>query len=172
MIFWNLPLKRKTGKENQRLKQTYRFDITPQSHLRVNQGDSIFFRIPRDQLHPPGLKRLLRLERSNKYADDLRTLARINKFTVPPQGAFFKFYFPCPKSWSKKKKRQYHGMAMTSKPDLDNCIKKILDSLCIEDKQVAHFQATKQWVYADQGWIDIEVDNYIFPSVPMVTGLK
>ena len=148
-------------------KKIYRFDLNPQSAIRVNQGDSIFFRIPRDKLHPSGLKRLKRLERSNKYADDLRTLAKINGFTVPIAGATIRFYFPCPKTWTKKKKRQYHGQPMLSKPDLDNCIKKIWDSLCIEDKHVAHVEASKQWVYADKGWIEIEVGDYQFPPVNM-----
>lgn len=145
----------------------YRFDLTPQSAIRVNQSDKIFFRIPRDQLHAPGLKRLLRLERSNKYADDLRMFARINGFSVPVAGAVIRFYFPCPRTWPKKKKRQYHGQPMLSKPDLDNCIKKIWDSLCVDDRHVAHVEASKQWVYADSGWIEIEVKDYEFPPVNM-----
>lgn len=152
--------------------KTYRFPLTPQSAIRVNQGDSIFFRIPRDKLQPSGLKRLKRLERSNKYADDLRALAKGNGFVVPVGGAIIRFYFPCPKSWTKKKKRQYHGQPMLSRPDLDNTIKKIWDSLCLEDKHVAHVEATKQWVYADVGWIDIEVRDYIFPPVPSPDDIK
>lgn len=152
--------------------KTYRFPITPQSAIRVNQGDSIFFRIPRDKLQPSGLKRLLRLEKSNKYADDLRAIALSIQFAVPTSGSVIRFFFPCPKSWSKKKKRQYHGMPMLSKPDLDNCIKKIWDSLCIEDKHIAHVEASKQWVYSDRGWIDIEVREYSFPPVPSPDKLK
>lgn len=146
--------------------KTYRFNVTPQSAIRVNQGDSVFFRIPRDKLRPSGLKRLLRLERSNKYADDLRAIAKSLQFTVPASGAVIRFYFPCPKSWSKKKKLQYHGMPMLARPDLDNILKKIWDSLCIEDKHIAHVEASKQWVYSDVGWIDIEVRDYTFPAVP------
>jgi Holliday junction resolvase RusA-like endonuclease len=149
------------------IAKKYRFDITPQSAIRVNQGDKVFFRIPRNDLRPAGLKRLLRLERSNKYADDLRAIARSIGFTVPPSGAMIRFFFPCPKSWTKKKKRQLHGMPMLAKPDLDNTLKKFWDSLCIEDKHIAHVEASKQWVYADAGWIEVEIRDYVFPPVPL-----
>jgi hypothetical protein len=33
-------------------------NITPQTHVRATQGDSIFFRIPRDKLRPAGLKQV------------------------------------------------------------------------------------------------------------------
>ena len=46
-------------------------NITPQTHVRATQGDSIFFRIPREKLRPAGLSRLLRLEKYNKYKVDL-----------------------------------------------------------------------------------------------------
>ena len=41
-------------------------NITPQTHVRATQGDSIFFRIPREKLRPAGLSRLMRLEKYNQ----------------------------------------------------------------------------------------------------------
>jgi len=33
-------------------------NITPQTHVRATQGDSIFFRIPREKLRPSGLSQI------------------------------------------------------------------------------------------------------------------
>jgi Holliday junction resolvase RusA-like endonuclease len=95
-------------------------NITPQTHVRATQGDSIFFRIPRDKLRPAGLKRLLRLERYNNYKLDLSAEAKRKSFIMPPVGTSITFVIPVPPSWSKKKKKLYHGRFHQSKPDIDN----------------------------------------------------
>ena len=46
-------------------------NITPQTHVRATQGDSVFFRIPREKLRPSGLSRLMRLEKYNQYKIEL-----------------------------------------------------------------------------------------------------
>lgn len=143
----------------------YRLPITPQTNCRATQGDRIFFKIPRNKLRPSGLRRLLRLERYNKYKEDLKAIANSLHFTFPPQGATIRFYIPCPPSWSKKKKAQYHNTLHMARPDLDNCIKAVLDSLFTEDKIIGHLSASKHWVNFDVGWIEIEVTPPIFPSI-------
>ena len=55
-------------------------NITPQTHVRATQGDSVFFRIPREKLRPQGLKRLQRLERYNQYKVDLSAEAKKKNF--------------------------------------------------------------------------------------------
>src|SRR5882762_3956877 len=112
----------------------HRFDITPQTSIRTTQGDRVFFRIPRATLYPEGLKRLLRIERYNAYKADLSALCKQKGFTFPYQGAHIRFYIPCPKSWSQKRKTQYHGKLHTGKPDVDNLTKAVFDSLFSEDK--------------------------------------
>jgi Holliday junction resolvase RusA-like endonuclease len=39
------------------------------------------------------------------------------------------FYMPIPSSWSGKKKERYNGQIHKSKPDIDNLIKGLFDSL-------------------------------------------
>jgi len=140
----------------------YRLEITPQTHVRATQGDSIFFRIPRANLRPAGLKRLLRLERYNQYKQDLSALCKQKGFTFPHQGAHIRFYVPCPKSWSQKRKKAYHMKLHMGKPDVDNMCKAVLDSLFLEDKHVADLRITKFWVDFEDGWIDIEVSTPSF----------
>jgi Holliday junction resolvase RusA-like endonuclease len=135
-------------------------NITPQTHVRATQGDSIFFRIPREKLRPAGLKRLLRLERYNKYKLDLASEAKLKSFVMPPIGASITFVIPVPKSWSNKKKKLYHGRFHQSKPDIDNLQKAFLDSLMKEDKQIAHLEVQKRWVDFEVGWIEITLKDY------------
>ena len=135
-------------------------NITPQTHVRATQGDSIFFRIPREKLRPAGLKRLLRLERYNKYKIDLLAEAKAKQFVLPPVGASITFFIPVPPSWSQKKKTLHHGRFHQSKPDIDNLTKSTLDSLMAEDKQIAHLEVQKRWVDFESGWIEITIKEY------------
>lgn len=135
-------------------------NITPQTHVRATQGDSIFFRIPREKLRPAGLKRLLRLEKYNNYKIELGAEAKRKGFIMPPIGASITFFIPVPPSWSKKKKKLYHGRFHQSKPDIDNLQKSFLDSLMKEDKQIAHLEVQKRWVDFDLGWIEIKLTDY------------
>ena len=135
-------------------------NITPQTHVRATQGDSIFFRIPREKLRPSGLSRLKRLERYNNYKIDLGAEAKSKGFVFPPVGASITFFVPVPPSWSKKKKKLYHGTFHQSKPDLDNLLKALMDSLMAEDKQIAHIELAKRWVDFETGWIEISYKEY------------
>ncbi len=135
-------------------------NITPQTHVRATQGDSIFFRIPREKLRPSGLSRLKRLERYNNYKIELGAEAKSKGFIFPPVGASITFFVPVPPSWSKKKKKLYHGTFHQSKPDLDNLLKALMDSLMAEDKQIAHIELAKRWVDFETGWIEISYKEY------------
>lgn len=135
-------------------------NITPQTHVRATQGDSIFFRIPREKLRPPGLKRLMRLEKYNQYKIDLLAEAKSKRFALPPVGASITFFIPVPPSWSKKKKKMHHGRFHQSKPDIDNLQKALLDSLMKEDKEIAHLEVSKRWVDFDIGWIEVSYKDY------------
>lgn len=135
-------------------------NITPLTHVRTTQGDRVFFRIPRHKLRPSGLKRLLRIEKYNKYKVELSAEAKAKGFKMPHQGASIKFFIPVPKSWSKKKKKQYHQTLHQSRPDLDNYLKALVDSICDEDKYIAHYgELAKYWVDFDRGWIEITIQS-------------
>ena len=140
----------------------YTFLISPQTNVRSTQGDRIYFRIPRDKLRPPGLKRLLRLERYNQYKIDLLTLAKKQRFAHPEQGVHLTFYIPVPKSWRKYRKEEMHMQLHQSKPDWDNLAKAWGDSLMSEDKYIADIRVTKKWVNQETGWIEFTIDD---PSI-------
>jgi Holliday junction resolvase RusA-like endonuclease len=111
---------------------------------------------------------LKRLERYNDYKLSLSALAKQKHFDFPEQGAAITFFIPCPKTWSKKKKKLHHGTLHQSKPDLDNLLKAFTDSLLQEDKIIAHYgELCKVWVNLDYGWIEIREtipsDLYIQP---------
>jgi len=139
-------------------QKTLILNVTPQTHVRATQGDRIFFRIPRERLRPPGLKRLLRLERYNDYKITLLAEAKRIGFSFPASGASITFFIPCPKTWSKKKKRAHHLKLHQSKPDLDNLVKAFTDSLIVEDKYIAHYgELQKRWVDFEIGWISVKI---------------
>jgi Holliday junction resolvase RusA-like endonuclease len=141
-------------------------NITPQTNVRATQGDRVFFRIPRDKLLPGGLKRLKRLERYNDYKLSLLALAKEKGFVISPQGCSFRFYIPMPKTWSKKKRALMHGKLHMQKPDIDNLMKAVFDSMMSEDKGIAHFEAVKFWVDFPAGWIEIATCDPVFPTIP------
>lgn len=143
-----------------RVKNKFTLCVTPQTHVRATQRDSVFFRIPREKLRPEGLKRLLRLEKYNQYKVELLAESRRVRFSLPPEGASVIFFVPVPKSWSKKKKKQYHGKLHQAKPDLSNLLKAFEDAICTEDKYIAHYAGlSKRWVDFETGWIDIVVSE-------------
>ncbi|MCM3452767.1 RusA family crossover junction endodeoxyribonuclease [Heyndrickxia oleronia] len=69
------------------------------------------------------------------------------------------FNMPIPKSWSKKKQNEAYGEYHTKKPDTDNLLKGVFDSLnkiaWQDDNQVAKVIATK--IYAEKSGIEIEI---------------
>lgn len=146
------------------MQKTYKFQITPQTHVRSTQGDRIYFRIPREKLRPAGLARLLRLERYNQYKIDLSALAKQIRFTPPEQGGHLSFYIPVPRTWKKYKKEQYHLQLHQSTPDWDNLAKAFFDSLLHQDKGIADIRVTKKWVNQESGWIEFTSQLPTLPS--------
>lgn len=140
------------------------FNINPQTHVRATQGDSIFFKIPRNKLRPSGLKRLLRLEKYNDYKISISGMAKSKRFVPPEQGGHLIFYIPVPKSWKKSKKEQMHMKLHQTKPDWDNLAKAFFDSILLEDKYVADVRVTKRWTNEENGRIEFIWTTPKFPS--------
>lgn len=145
-------------------KSKFVLQITPQTNVRATQGDRVFFRIPREKLNKPGLKRLMRLERYNQYKVDLLAEAKRQRLDFPDQGAFVKFFIPMPKSWRKFKREAMHFKLHKSRPDIDNLCKGLFDGLFTEDKTIAHFEAAKFWVDFPVGWIEILISEPMFET--------
>lgn len=57
------------------------------------------------------------------------------------------FYLPMSKTWSKKKKDLMFGKKHQQKPDIDNLVKAVLDSIFRggDDAQVSTIHASKYW---------------------------
>lgn len=147
-------------------------NITPETSVRATQGDKIFFRIPREKLRPAGLKRLLRLEKYNRYKINLLAEAKSKQFTHPQQGASITFFVPMPKTWRKFKREAMAWMLHQSKPDLDNLLKAYFDSLLAEDKYISHYEAKKVWVDFPIGWIEIAVKEPEYPTREVPLSVK
>ena len=84
------------------------------------------------------------------FRDDVK----LNKVTVEPYGSHVTFYLPMPKSWSKKKKSQKLNTLHQQKPDSDNLLKALLDSIFKDDAHIADIRVTKIW--SDVGKISIK----------------
>lgn len=91
------------------------------------------------------------IEKYWAYKDEI--LVQANGFILPDSNFRIVFYFPMPKSWSKKKKKEILNKPHKQKPDADNCLKAIQDILCKEDKYIWDVRITKIW--SDIGQIDI-----------------
>jgi Holliday junction resolvase RusA-like endonuclease len=79
---------------------------------------------------------------------------RLNRVSLPEAGARIEFHIPMPKSWSKKKRKLMDGKPHQQKPDLDNLIKALGDSIHAEDCGIYDLSACKRW--AETGAITIK----------------
>jgi len=88
------------------------------------------------------------------FKDEIVRQAEEQGFTFPESHATIAFTIPMPKSWSKKKREQMNGQPHQQKPDLDNYVKAVFDSLLDEDCRVWHMSGvSKAW--GEQGRISI-----------------
>lgn len=62
-----------------------------------------------------------------------------------PSGVSWTAYFPFPKSYSEKKRKELAGKDHREKPDRDNVDKALLDFLFEQDKGIAHGTIRKLW---------------------------
>lgn len=130
--------------------------IQPQTQVRSVQGDKIYFKIPKDQLRPEGLKRRLRLERYNQYKSDLFDVALEAGFKIPHDEYFhIIFFIPMPRTWRKWKRDKHDMRPHQSKPDKDNLEKAFMDALLKRDQAVYDSRVTKFWTADPVGWIEI-----------------
>lgn len=101
-------------------------------------------------------------EQKREYQQRLKTVIATEGPETPlksPIAITLGFYIPMPKSWSKKRKEQAFGKPCSSRPDIDNYIKFILDIMngivFQDDAQVWFLEAAK--TYSDNPCVEIEV---------------
>jgi Holliday junction resolvase RusA-like endonuclease len=63
------------------------------------------------------------------------------------------FFIPMPKSWSKKKKEEMMLEPHRQRPDLDNLLKALWDSLLDEDSACHMVKAKKIWDVTPKIWV-------------------
>lgn len=87
------------------------------------------------------------------FKDNIKLQAKKQKFKL---GRAYKatFYMAIPKSASKKRRAELLGTPHTVRPDLDNMLKSLNDTLMDEDSGVFYVTCQKKW--ADVGGIVVE----------------
>lgn len=101
-----------------------------------------------------------RLERYNVYKKKVLELWSLQGIEFPSVGAGIMFYFPIPKRWSNKKRKEMDGGWHQQTPDLGNVVKALEDSILTQDKRIAFYSYLgKKWIDAEQGYIEIVIDK-------------
>lgn len=62
-----------------------------------------------------------------------------------PEELHLEFVMPMSNSWSLKKKIRLDGEPHQQRPDVDNMIKAVMDSLSKEDSNIYYVEASKHW---------------------------
>ena len=112
-----------------------KYNITPVAKPRMTQRDK---RLPKRAC----------VAKYHAFCDELRA----NKVELA-DNIYVIFYLPMPKSWSKKKRADMLARPHQQVPDLDNCIKSLLDGVLVDDSHVWAIRARKFW--ANEGGIEI-----------------
>ena len=84
-------------------------------------------------------------ERYMNFKGLLFILAQKSGFDFSQESLAVTFILPMPKSWSQKKRQRLNGQPHKQRPDLDNMLKAVKDSLYKEDKRIWHVCAEKRW---------------------------
>lgn len=128
---------------------------------------------------PVGWQRPGRGKYGNRYTPDkTRNFQRMVQLAWSQRGkrklygpltANIMLVFRMPKSWPKKQKERLAGKPMTSKPDVDNVAKSILDALnklaWDDDAQVYKVFVTKVWGWEPCITVTVREDAEIFEEV-------
>lgn len=104
------------------------YPITPMGAVRQTQSDKWAKR-------PPVL-------RYRAFSNEVK----LHKVQLP-ENAHIVFWLPMPDSWSKKKKQEFNAKPHQQKPDIDNLLKALLDSIYEDDAHVWRVSAEKRWAF-------------------------
>lgn len=77
----------------------------------------------------------------------------------PQSAVWFKFFLPMPKSWSKKKRNSLCFQPHVQTPDTSNFHKAMEDSCSEKDSVNWDYRASKFWIDAKDGYIEIETGS-------------
>lgn len=118
------------------------FNIEPMGAVRMTKSDTWkldpFHKDPRKRQRKP-------VTRYFKFKRELILQAALHGFKLPECDFHVFFIIPMAMSWSDKKKNQMDGAPHKQRPDTDNLIKAVKDSLCDEDAHIWDYRITKRW---------------------------
>jgi len=124
--------------------ETYHFNVDPVAKPRMTQ---------RDKWKPI-------VKKYYSYSNFLRLQANVQGLAdLPSVIESLYIHIKMPKSWSKKKREALNGKIHEQTPDLDNILKGIMDSLCKNDKHVAHIKSGLGKFWAEEGAIIITLNT-------------
>ena len=116
----------------------YIFDIAPSPAPRMSRQDKFK---PSD-----------RVLRYKAFREELTLEANVQGLKELPAAMGFSFEIAMPESWSKKKKALHIGQIHQQKPDLDNLIKAVKDSLTYRREADDSHVAT--YLFAQKSWAE------------------
>lgn len=127
--------------------------------LHINKGFSINKPFTSYQISPVSKPRMTQRVKWAPSKADLKYFAfkdecRLLNVVIPKQGARITFVVPMPKSWSKKKLIEMNGKPHEQRPDVDNFLKAIFDSVYSEDSGIYDVWSRKIW--GESGAIVVE----------------
>jgi len=120
----------------------------PQPEIR--QNGEVRFTIPGKPVPKPRMTRADRWKkrpavmRYRAWADRARAAAP-PEMTNQPSEVEIVAYIEMPRSWSCEKKANMRGRPHRQTPDIDNCVKAVLDALWEEDSMIYRITASKFW---------------------------
>lgn len=118
------------------------FDIEPMGAPRMTRSDK--WKLDPNHKNPKSRQRKV-VGRYFAFRANIIAQAQKQGFTMPSNGFHVIFILPMPHSWADKKKNQMYCAPHQQKPDCDNMIKAVKDSLCKDDAHIWDYRITKYW---------------------------
>ena len=124
-------------------RKFYAFDIIPMGAVRMSSSDR--WKTNPHHIDPDKRQREV-VTRYFAYKDILRAQAQQMNYELG-EHLDIVFFCPMPDSWSDNKKNKMNGLPCKVKPDTDNMVKAIKDTLRKQDSDIWYEKAQKHWAY-------------------------
>lgn len=152
----------------------YYLKVTPATHVRVTQGDRWIFKSSDEYLKDydkrkgrRSFNRKQQIVRSVEHRKELQWVANRDKFDIKYGQFIMIFMKHMPKTWRAGKRKPgkrdlMAWMPMENRPDVDNYLKKMIDSLLPEDRKIWCCAPMKIWIpdHVKEGTYFINVPDF------------